>query len=52
MSSPRGDLRLLSTLHWVLAGLAGLFSMLPLLYVVMGVMMTRGRSGPARLAGP
>ncbi len=45
MSSPHGDLRLLSTLHWVLAGLAGIFSLLPLLYVVMGVMMTRGGVG-------
>jgi len=45
MSSPRDDLRLLSIFHWVLAGLAALFSLLPLMYVVMGVMMIRGGFG-------
>src|SRR6266496_3104850 len=45
MSSPRDDLRLLTIFHWVLAGLAGLFSLLPMLYVVMGVMMIRGGFG-------
>ena len=43
MGAPRDDLRLLSIFHWVLAGLATLFSALPLLYVAMGVAMLQGR---------
>jgi hypothetical protein len=43
MGQPRDDLRLLSIFHWVLAGIASLFSLLPLLYVGMGVALLRGQ---------
>jgi hypothetical protein len=43
MGQPRDDLRLLSIFYWVLAGIAVLFSLLPLLYVGMGVAMLRGQ---------
>ena len=39
---PDENLRLLSILHYVLAGLAGLFSLIPLVYVGMGVLVLRG----------
>lgn len=43
MGAPRDDIHLLSIFHWVLAGLAALFSALPLLYVAMGVAMLQGK---------
>ena len=43
MGAARDDLRLLSIFHWVLAGLAALFSAFPLLYVAMGVAILQGR---------
>lgn len=36
-------LRLLSIFHYVLAALAGLFSLFPLIHVTMGVLMVSGR---------
>ncbi len=47
MSAPRDDLRLLSIFHWVLAGVAVLFSALPAAYLALGVAMVRGRFGPS-----
>ncbi len=41
--APRDDVRLVSIFHWVLAGLATLFSALPLLYVAMGAAILQGR---------
>lgn len=38
-------LRLLSIFHYVLAALAGLFSLFPLIHVTMGVLMLLGRFG-------
>jgi len=43
MGAPPDDVRLLSIFHWALAGLATLFSALPLLYVAMGVAMLQGK---------
>ncbi len=43
MGAPRDEVRLLSIFHWVLAGLATLFSALPVLYVAMGVAILQGR---------
>lgn len=44
---PDENLRLLSILHYVLAGLAGLFSLIPLVYVGIGVLVLRGAfNGP------
>jgi len=51
MGPPRDDVHLLSIFHWVLAGLATLFSALPLLYVALGVAMLQGRF-PGRNAPP
>lgn len=38
----RDDLRLLSIFHYVLAGLAGLFALVPLLYVGFGAVILAG----------
>ncbi|HEU4402442.1 MAG TPA: hypothetical protein VFT43_10100 [Candidatus Polarisedimenticolia bacterium] len=43
----REHLRLLSIFHYVLGGITGLFSFLPLLYVGMGILLVRA---PDRLA--
>lgn len=48
MGAPREDLRLLSIFHWVLAGVATLFSALPVLYLAMGVAVLHGRFGDQR----
>jgi hypothetical protein len=40
--STRSHLRLLSIFHYVLAALGGLFSLVPILYVVMGAAMLSG----------
>ncbi len=42
MGAPRDELRLLSIFHWVLAGVAVLFSALPAVYLAVGVAMLRG----------
>lgn len=39
MDPDRDHLRLLATFHWVVAGLAALFSLFPLFYVVIGIAM-------------
>jgi hypothetical protein len=47
MAQQRDDVRLLAVFHWVLAGLAALFSLFPLLYLGLGVAMLRGQlDGP------
>jgi hypothetical protein len=48
MSSEADNLRVLSIFHYVIAGLAALFSMFPVLHIFMGAMMVAGRlEGPA-----
>jgi len=47
MAQQRDDIRLLTVFHWVLAGLAALFSLFPLIYLGVGVAMLRGQfDGP------
>jgi hypothetical protein len=46
MTEPREQLRLLSVFHYVLAGLSGVFSLLPLLYVALGVAVVAGKLPP------
>ncbi len=41
-ASTRNQLRLLSIFHYVLAGLGALFSLVPIVYIVMGVAMMSG----------
>jgi hypothetical protein len=43
MTAPREQLRLLSVFHYVLAGLSGLCSLLPLLYVAVGAGIVTGK---------
>ena len=43
MTRDEEHLRLLSIFHYVLAALAGLFSLFPLIHVTIGVMMLSGR---------
>lgn len=45
MSTDDENLRLLSVFHYVVAGLAGLFSLLPIFHVTMGALMLSGRMG-------
>ena len=45
MSTDQDNLRLLSVFHYVLAGLAGLFSLFPVFHIVMGTLMLSGRMG-------
>jgi len=42
-SSKRDHLRLLSIFHYVLAGLGALFSFVPSIYIVLGVMLLSGK---------
>ncbi len=39
---PRDDLRLLSVFHYVLAGLTGLFAVIPVLYMGLGIVFVAG----------
>lgn len=50
-AAPRETLRLLSIFHYVLAGLAALFSLFPLIHVALGLAMIAGRF-PPHGAGP
>ena len=43
MSRDEEHLRLLSIFHYVVAGLSGLFALLPLIYIGLGALMLRGR---------
>src|SRR3989442_1116145 len=43
MTKDEEQLRLLSIFHYVVAGLAGLFSLFPLMYVGMGALMLYGK---------
>ena len=43
MASDEEHLRLLSIFHYVMAGIAGLFSLLPILHITMGLLMLSGR---------
>jgi hypothetical protein len=45
MSTDHENLRLLSVFHYVLAGLAALFSLFPIFHIVMGTLMLSGRMG-------
>ena len=47
-----GHLRLLSIFHYVLAGLGGLASLLPVLHIALGVAMLTGSLGPDENAPP
>jgi len=49
---PREHLRLLAIFHYVLAGVAALFSLFPLLHVALGIGMVTGRLGPPGRGGP
>jgi len=43
MSNEDQNLRILSIFHYVVAGLAALFSLLPIFHVVLGLMMALGK---------
>ncbi len=45
MNQDTEQLRLLSIFHYVISGLAALFSAIPLLYIVLGTVMRRGDFG-------
>jgi len=45
MSTDIENLRLLAVFHYVVAGLAGLFSLFPLFHVTMGVLLVAGKLG-------
>lgn len=45
MSSDDENLRLLAVFHYVVAGLAGLFSLLPIFHITMGALLVSGRLG-------
>ncbi len=47
MTNDEERLRLLSIFHYVVAGLAGLFSLFPLFHITMGAMMLSGRFEPS-----
>jgi hypothetical protein len=47
MTTDEERLRLLSIFHYVVAGLAGLFSLFPLFHITMGAMMVSGRFEPS-----
>lgn len=47
MTTDEERLRLLSIFHYVVAGLAGLFSLFPLFHIAMGAMMLSGRFEPS-----
>jgi hypothetical protein len=51
MPAPRDDLRLLSIFHYILAGMAALFSLFPVFHLAVGVAMITGQlTGPRREA--
>ena len=50
MTPDEDQLRLLSIFHYVVAGIAGLFSLFPVFHIVMGAMIVSGRFDNA--AGP
>lgn len=45
MNDDRENLNVLAVFHWVLAGLTALFSLLPVLHLVLGIAMFTGRMG-------
>jgi hypothetical protein len=45
MSTDHENLRLLSVFHYVVAGLAGLFSLLPIFHITMGALLVSGKLG-------
>jgi membrane-anchored protein YejM (alkaline phosphatase superfamily) len=45
MPKDEENLRILSIFHYVVAGLTGLFSLFPVFYIVMGILMLSGRMG-------
>ena len=57
MTTDNENLRLLSVFHYVIAGLAGLFSLFPIFHITMGALLVSGRLGdpneqvPDRLFG-
>jgi len=51
-TAPRDDLRLLAIFHFVLAGLAALFSLFPLIHVAVGVGLVTGKLGSGGRGGP
>ena len=56
MTPDEDQLRLLSIFHYVVAGLAALFSLFPVIHIVMGAMMVSGRfdnggAPPANMVG-
>jgi hypothetical protein len=45
MSTDHENLRLLSVFHYVVAGLAGLFSLFPIFHITMGALLLAGKLG-------
>jgi hypothetical protein len=53
MNRDDGHLRLLSVFHYAVAALAGLFALLPVVHLVIGILMVTGRfDGQDPLRGP
>jgi len=52
MTTDNENLRLLSVFHYVIAGLAGLFSLFPIFHIVMGALMVSGRLGDPNEQAP
>ena len=48
MTQEREHIRLLATFHWVVAAFSGLFSLFPLLHLLMGIGMVTGRFSDAK----
>jgi hypothetical protein len=45
MTTDTENLRLLAVFHYIVAGLAGLFSLFPLFHITMGALLVSGRLG-------
>lgn len=52
MAPPQKDLDLLATFHYVLAALAALFGLFPVIHVAIGIAMVTGRLDDGRHPGP
>ncbi len=46
MNDDRGNLDLLGVFHWVLAAVTALFSLMPVMHLVIGISMLTGGFGP------
>ena len=52
MANDNENLRLLAVFHYVVAALAGLFSLFPIFHITMGALMVAGRLGDPNEQGP